>query len=633
METSASTPKDTTRNRKKRSRGKNPKESQRKSLNAHLLQLTTALETIAKGSKKNTARRERHLQQIALIQAQLNELDQQSDDPENASEAIISLQNFSSQAPMSPKPEHPHPAKARDPAFATSRDQGSDPLSGSTPAAAITRSTPSFGQQLNRIYGQPIPPPAGMSSAPSFGQKWRPSNGYVHPQSQPTGMPASSSFGQQWPRNNGHNSVPSSSRGTSVLGQQWHPSGAQSSSAVNRSTGAAGLEQQWQNPETQSFLSPNPLPGAPNFGQQDFRSYMGYSNTRVMSAVPPLVNQQRPFITYNHQIANSVAASNSVPQLWNNLTPQFRNLQTYTQPSLQNQHPSSNKFVQLPSRPAEAVASNASSRQTGRIQNNFVKVTADVPEDQRLEVNPDFGDGNQNTSRMKSGKWKTDRPRDPIVPPSKESGGVPEPSQKYLSFSNLPPVHAELPQPILLVIDLNGTILHRPSRARPTHFIERAHTKIFLKFVLDNFNVMIWSSAKPENVNAMCQQLFPGPLRQKLVAAWGRDRMGLTPSDYSKRVQVYKRLGLIWDNLEIQMGHPQSAQGRYWDQRNTVLLDDSTEKARSEPHNLVQVPEFEGKSEDRDILGDLSQYLIALKMQKDVSAFMRESPFKITVKP
>jgi hypothetical protein len=223
------------------------------------------------------------------------------------------------------------------------------------------------------------------------------------------------------------------------------------------------------------------------------------------------------------------------------------------------------------------------------------------------------------------------RQRDPVVQPSQGSGGVPQPSLAYLSRTNFKPVVLSSPRHILLVIDLNGTILHRPDKNRSAHFIERPNTQHFLQYVLANFNVMIWSSAKPENVNKMCSQLFPGPSQDRLVAKWARDRLGLTPSDYSKRVQCYKRLSIIWNDREIQQRHPEAAWGRFWNQGNTVLLDDSLEKARSEPHNLVQVPEFSGRPEDPNILGDLAQYLTILKVQADVSAFIRQSPFKASV--
>lgn len=128
----------------------------------------------------------------------------------------------------------------------------------------------------------------------------------------------------------------------------------------------------------------------------------------------------------------------------------------------------------------------------------------------------------------------------------------------------------------------------------------------------------------------MCNKLFPGQARQNLVAEWGRNRMGLTQEDYNKRVQVYKRLEKIWADPGIQSRHPLRQAGWIWDQSNTILIDDSLEKARSEPFNLVELPEFVGRAEPSDVLKHLAEYLDDLLMQKDVSASIRQLPFKPT---
>ncbi|OBT57958.1 hypothetical protein VE04_00949 [Pseudogymnoascus sp. 24MN13] len=218
--------------------------------------------------------------------------------------------------------------------------------------------------------------------------------------------------------------------------------------------------------------------------------------------------------------------------------------------------------------------------------------------------------------------------RDPIVPPSAGSGGVPDPSPAYLERSLLAPQQAVEPQHILLVLDLNGTILYRPDRRRPSHFLERQSTASFLDYIFSRFQVMVWSSARLENVRLMADKLFPGPRRQYLVTEWGRDRMGLAPEDFVRRVQVYKRLEKVWAEPGIQSRHPLQATGATWDQSNTILIDDSLEKARSEPFNLVELPEFKGDSEPTDVLQHLTMYLDDILMQKDVSAYMRQNPFK-----
>lgn len=140
---------------------------------------------------------------------------------------------------------------------------------------------------------------------------------------------------------------------------------------------------------------------------------------------------------------------------------------------------------------------------------------------------------------------------------------------------------------------------------------------------------MVWSAARPNNVDTMCRQLFPGKERNKLVAEWGRDKMGLSEEDYNKRTQVYKRLETVWNDRGIQGCHPLRDYGERWDQTNTVLIDDSREKGRSHPFNLLKVPEFEGQKESEDVLRMVAEYLDDLLVQEDVSAYMHKNPFKV----
>src|SRR3569833_1481477 len=187
------------------------------------------------------------------------------------------------------------------------------------------------------------------------------------------------------------------------------------------------------------------------------------------------------------------------------------------------------------------------------------------------------------------------RGRGPIVPPSAESGGVPAPTAAYLAQAGRPARQLQRPQPLLVVLDLNGTLLHRPNRKRPTHFVARRYARDFLNYLLDTFWVVIWSSARPGNITGMTEQLLTPAQRARLVAVWSRDDFGLSPADYGRRVQCYKRLAALWADARVASSHPHFAAGDgRWGQANTVLVDDSVEKARSEPYNLVRIPENTG---------------------------------------
>ena len=218
------------------------------------------------------------------------------------------------------------------------------------------------------------------------------------------------------------------------------------------------------------------------------------------------------------------------------------------------------------------------------------------------------------------------------APPSKESGGVPDPSQDYLVKLEEPSQRLDEPQPLLVVVDLNGTMLYRPNPKRqPRTFVKRPFSSVFFNYCVKTFWVVVWSSARADNVAAMCDNLSsPDVMRNNVVAVWARDRFGLSPKDFDGRVQCYKRLTKLWQDPHVARSHPHYAEGGRWSQANTVLIDDTPEKARAEPHNAVIVPEFSNDNSKYDgILPSVHDYLNELCFQSNVSNYMRENPFYI----
>lgn len=220
-----------------------------------------------------------------------------------------------------------------------------------------------------------------------------------------------------------------------------------------------------------------------------------------------------------------------------------------------------------------------------------------------------------------------------ITAPSAESGGVPEPTPVYLVRASFMPKRRDHPGPLLVVIDLNGTVLHRPDRRHSARFEARQHAQPFVTYCVETFWVVIWSSARPDNVRRMVDQLLDPAARREVVAVWGRDRFGLTEADYNARTQCYKRLTTLWADPLVRSAYPRTRpgfEGGCWNQGNTVLIDDSAEKARSEPHNAITLPEFTGGADvAADVLPRVHDYLNELCYQEDVSAYMRANPFKM----
>ncbi|GAP84102.1 putative phosphoprotein phosphatase [Rosellinia necatrix] len=225
---------------------------------------------------------------------------------------------------------------------------------------------------------------------------------------------------------------------------------------------------------------------------------------------------------------------------------------------------------------------------------------------------------------------KGPRQRDAISQPSPESGGVPDPTPEYLAIASHPPFLLPQPRNLLVVFDLNGTLLHRPSHHNPTRFIERPYAQAFLSYCINTFTVAIWSSARSQNVQNMCAQLLKAEDRPKVVAIWGRDSFGLTKADFNSRVQCYKRLTMLWNDPAIKASHPMAGTSEGWNQLNTVLVDDSAAKARSEPFNLLQIPEFLGNAQEPGfVLPQVHDYLNQCSQQTNVSAYIKSQPFKV----
>ena len=209
-------------------------------------------------------------------------------------------------------------------------------------------------------------------------------------------------------------------------------------------------------------------------------------------------------------------------------------------------------------------------------------------------------------------------------PPLVDSPVAPEPTKQYLAQAAEQPKPLASPQPLLVILDLNGTLGFRKSRNN-MNFQKRRDLTPFLKTLLSKFKVMIWSSSRPVTVDIVCRNIFKGVQRKALVAEWGRDKLGLTEAQYSEKVQVYKRLEAIWADIDIQMSYPQGQDGGKWrwDQSNTILVDDSKLKAASEPFNILEVPEYTGGIEERVVLIEVLAKLDILAKFDDVSKLLR----------
>lgn len=281
---------------------------------------------------------------------------------------------------------------------------------------------------------------------------------------------------------------------------------------------------------------------------------------------------------------------------------------------------------------------------------NAATQTATPPDTPRSSASP---------ARPKTPDWNH---RGRTCSPRFETARSPSPSTAYCNAAFRPPQRLHRPQPLLLIIDLNGTLLARGKSAR--NFYRRPGLPAFLSHIFDGaadgalprYRILVWTSARPATLAAILPQLLVESQRDALLDAWARDTLGLSEAEYYLRVQVYKRLGRVWKDERVQAGYPSNVPDtdtatraldndaivslptepklRCWGQHNTLLLDDSVLKAAAEPYNLVCVPEFERAAATLhdDVLAQATRYVDEAAWYADVSAWMRTQPF-VAVKP
>lgn len=222
-----------------------------------------------------------------------------------------------------------------------------------------------------------------------------------------------------------------------------------------------------------------------------------------------------------------------------------------------------------------------------------------------------------------------------ITPRSTKSPQAPESSYEYRQNAHEQPSASAGPRKLLVILDLNGTLLYRTKVGNKKVHMRPGVTP-FLDYLFSNHVVMVYTSTMPQTAQAMVKQFLHPSQRQKLAAIWARDQLDLTKDQFYRKVQVYKKLDKIWADSHIQ---GTAGPGNVWDHSNTVLIDDSREKALAQPYNLLQVPEYlpeddpaKVKGRDaymhaytiqQDIVRQLETKLELLRFQQDVSRLIR----------
>ncbi|KAG0266468.1 hypothetical protein BG011_002258 [Mortierella polycephala] len=203
---------------------------------------------------------------------------------------------------------------------------------------------------------------------------------------------------------------------------------------------------------------------------------------------------------------------------------------------------------------------------------------------------------------------------------------------EYMSIAAREPETTDEPQNQLLILDLNGALLYRGIK----HITARPHVTSFLKFVFEHFRVMVWSSARPHRVDTMVQTVF-GEMARELDRVWNRSHFRLPEVDYDRKVLTLKDLEFVWETFEEErqhaalVGHQDMGYyGIQYDQWNTILIDDSLGKSQLQPFNHIHIQEFDAdiasRGDDVELL-KMEMYLRQVVHQRNISAFIRQSPF------
>ena len=166
---------------------------------------------------------------------------------------------------------------------------------------------------------------------------------------------------------------------------------------------------------------------------------------------------------------------------------------------------------------------------------------------------------------------------------------APEVSAYYLAQAQADPEVLTSARKLLVVLDLNGTLLVRGGLDR-RQYTKRPGLDDLVKYLFANHAVMICTSAKSHNARTMVDALFTDEQRNKIVTIRPRQMLGLTPKQFNAKVQVYKNLNDIWADPKVKASV--APDDLPWSMANTVLLDDSVIKAAGQPHNLIHIPEF-----------------------------------------
>ncbi|KAJ3346908.1 hypothetical protein GGF32_007218 [Allomyces javanicus] len=196
----------------------------------------------------------------------------------------------------------------------------------------------------------------------------------------------------------------------------------------------------------------------------------------------------------------------------------------------------------------------------------------------------------------------------------------------------------------LVILDLNGCLLARPSREEQKHARDspfemppriatvkkkpvyvRPHASEFAKFALcmPNVDVGVWTSAMPDNAARLAELALGKSVLDQLLFLWGRDKCTLDATGDSPWATVK-------DLHKVYAAYP------HYSPATTLIVEDSLFKCRLNPDNALLVPSWDLAGThvpplDDHTLLDLGAYLRLLSRAcpADVRAWIKAQPLTV----
>ncbi|CAA2990810.1 Phospho phosphatase [Olea europaea subsp. europaea] len=191
----------------------------------------------------------------------------------------------------------------------------------------------------------------------------------------------------------------------------------------------------------------------------------------------------------------------------------------------------------------------------------------------------------------------------------------------------------------LLVLDVNGLladiVMPAPkdsvadTRLLGRAVFRRPFCNDFLKFCFENFDVAIWSSRSKKVIDIVVDYLL-GDLRQKLLFCWDISQSTQTrfkTIENEHKPLVMKELKKIWEKYDPRLPWEKG----YYNETNTLLLDDSPYKALLNPlHTAIFPYSYHYKDKSDNSLGpggNLRVYLEDMLKCDNVKRYVEQHPF------